>query len=213
MRLRDRSARAQGVTRAVVFDLWDTVAAWPHGDPIHAEVVDALGLSTAEWAAVDHRNRRWTGSFPDYLDWLGVQADAAAHALELRTELTRRSLVPIDGALPLLEELRARGLRLGLISNCSSEVGELWEDSPFAGRFDAVILSADVGLSKPDARIYRLALERLATGAPDAIFVGDGESDELAGAEAAGLRAVQVGSREGWHGERIDSLEELVELL
>lgn len=201
------------MTRAVVFDLWDTVAAWPHGDPAHAELVAAVGLSPADWAAGDHRDRRWTGPFPDYLDWLGIDADAAARALELRTEMTRRSLVPIEGALPLLEELRERGLGLGLISNCSSEVGELWEDSPFAGCFDAVVLSADVGLSKPDARIYRLALERLGAEPPDAIFVGDGESDELAGAEAAGLRAIQVGSREGWHGERIDSLEELTALV
>jgi HAD superfamily hydrolase (TIGR01509 family) len=201
------------VTRAVVFDLWDTVAAWPHGDPTHERLIAAVGLAPAEWAAGDHRDRRWTGPLPDYLDWLGVHADAAAHALELRTEMTRRSLVPIDGALPLLEELRERGLKLGLISNCSSEVGELWEDSPFAGRFDAVILSADVGISKPDPRIFRLALERLGVEAGEAIFVGDGEAGELPGAEAVGMRAVQVGDRDGWHGERIAGLGDLRDLL
>jgi HAD superfamily hydrolase (TIGR01509 family) len=180
---------------------------------LHDELVETVGLTPAEWAAVDQRDRRWTVAFTEYLDWLGVEPGAAARALELRTEMTRRALVPVQGALPLLGELRRRGLRIGLISNCSSEVGELWEDSPFAGCFDAAVLSADVGLSKPDARIYRLALERLGAEPPDAIFVGDGESDELAGAEAAGMRAIQVGSREGWHGERIDSLERLTALV
>ena len=201
------------MTRAVVFDLWDTVATWPHGDPTHDELIAAVGLEPAEWAAMDHRRRRWTEPFQDYLDSLGLDAEAAAHALELRTGMTRRSLVPIDGAVPLLDELRARGLRLGLISNCSSEVAELWDESPFGGRFDAVVLSAKEGVHKPDPRIYRRALERLGVEAGEAIFVGDGEAGELPGAEAVGMRAVQVNGRNAWHGERIASLGELRDLL
>jgi putative hydrolase of the HAD superfamily len=201
------------VTRAVVFDLWDTLAAWPRDDPAHAELVAAVGLTPAQWAAADQRDRRWTCRFRDYLDWLGVDAAAAAYALEARTEMTRRSLVPLDGVLSLLDRLRARGLRLGLISNCSSEVGDLWDESRFAGRFDAVLLSANEGLCKPDARIYRLALERLGVGADAAVFVGDGDAGELPGAAAVGMRAVQLGSRDGWQGERIAALAELPSLL
>ncbi|HJU36955.1 MAG TPA: HAD-IA family hydrolase [Gaiellaceae bacterium] len=201
------------MTRAVVFDLWDTVAAWPNGDPGHAELVETVGLTLEGWAAVDQRDRRWTGTFAEYLDWLGVEPRAAARAFELRTETTRRALVPAEGVLDLLDDLRARGLRLGLISNCSSEVGELWEESPFAGKFDAVILSASEGLCKPDARIYELALGRLGVEAADAVFVGDGDSGELPGAEAVGMRAVQLGERDGWHGERIATLAELRDLL
>ena len=197
--------------RAVVFDLWETVAAWPHDDM--APLLDAAGLTLDEWAGDDRRDRRWTGPFRDYLDSLGLDRDAAARALELRLELTRRSLVPARGVTLVLDELRARGLRLGLVSNCSSEVGELWEQSPFGGRFDAVVLSADVGICKPDPRIYRLALERLGVDPAEAVFVGDGHSDELAGATRVGMRAIQLGSRDGWSGERIDSLEELLVLL
>lgn len=201
------------MTRAVVFDLWDTVAAWPHGDPAHAELVDAVGLTPAGWAEPDQRDRRWTGSFQDYLHSLGLDRAAAARALELRTDTTRRALFPVDGALDVLEELRARGLRLGLISNCSSEVGDVWEASSFAGRFDTVILSATEGVAKPDTRIYRLALERLGVEPGEAIFVGDGESEELPGAEAIGMRAVQLGDRAGWRGEKIATLGELLALL
>jgi putative hydrolase of the HAD superfamily len=201
------------VTRAVVFDLWDTVAAWPHGDPAHAELVEVVGLTPEEWAAAEQRDRRWTEPFQDYLDRLGIGSSAAARALELRTKTTRRALVPVDGAVPLLDELRGRGLRLGLISNCSSEVAEVWEESPFAGAFDAVLLSASEGLCKPDARIYRLALERLGVEAGDTIFVGDGDAGELPGAEAVGMRAVQLGDRDGWRGEKIVTFGELRRLL
>lgn len=201
------------MTRAVVFDLWDTVAAWPHDDPTHAELVDAVGLTLTEWAAVEQRDRRWTGSFQEYLDSLGLDAAKAARALGLRIEITRRSLVPMDGVLPLLDELRALGLGLGLISNCSSEVAELWNESAFAARFDVVVLSASEGVCKPDPRIYRLTLDRLGVEAGEAIFVGDGDAEELPGAEAVGMRAVQLGARDGWRGERIAALGELRALL
>jgi putative hydrolase of the HAD superfamily len=201
------------VTRAVVFDLWETLAAWPRDDPAHAELVGSVGMTLPEWAAADQRDRRWTGSFRAYLDWLGVDGDLAARAVEERTEMTRRSLVPIDGAVRLLDELRARGLRLGLISNCSSEVADVWDESPFAGKFDVVVLSASEGVCKPAAGIYRLALGRLGVEAGEAVFVGDGDSGELPGAEAVGMRAVQLGDRDGWHGERIATLAELRGLL
>jgi len=199
--------------RAVVFDLWDTLAAWPRADRGHAQLLDAVGLTPADWAAVEQRDLRWTRSFQGYLDSLGLDPGAAARALEVRTELTRRALVPMDGALALLDELRARGLRLGLISNCSSEVGDLWEESPFAGRFDAVVLSAEAGVCKPDPRIYRLALEPLGVEPAEAIFVGDGQSDELAGADAVGMRAVQLGSASPWQGERIAAIPDVLDLL
>jgi putative hydrolase of the HAD superfamily len=199
------------VTRAVVFDLWETLAAWPHEDM--TALFEAVGLGPEEWAAPDHRDRRWTGSFRTYLDSLGLDGAAAARAGEIRIDMTRRALVPVEGALPVLDALRGRGLRLGLVSNCSSEVGELWDESPFAGRFDAVVLSAAVGLCKPEPRIYRLVLEQLGVEAGDAIFVGDGANDELAGAEAVGMRAVQIGSAQAWSGDRIATIPEVLELV
>jgi HAD superfamily hydrolase (TIGR01509 family) len=197
--------------KAVVFDLWDTLAAWPHEDM--APLFEAVSLSPEAWAAPDHRDLRWTGPFQTYLDSLAIGSEAAASAFEIRREMTRRALVPTEGAVDVLDELRAAGLGLGLISNCSSEVGGLWDDSPFAGRFDAVVLSADVGMAKPDPRIFRLTLDRLGVEPTDAIFVGDGESGELPGAEAVGIRAIQLGDRDGWGGERISELRELLELV
>jgi putative hydrolase of the HAD superfamily len=199
------------VTKAVVFDLWETLADWSHEDM--APLYGAVGLTEEEWRAADHAERRWTGSFEGYLEWLGLDVEASAAAAEIRRAMTRRALVPVEGALPVLAELRDRGLALGLISNCSSEVGELWHGSPFGGAFDAVVLSADVGFCKPEARIYRLALERLGVEPGEAVFVGDGHSDELAGAEAIGMRAIQIGSYHPWEGERIESIPGLLELV
>lgn len=199
------------MTRAVVFDLWDTLAAWAPEDM--SPVLEAVGLTAGEWASDELVARRWTRSLREFLESVSPDERSAARAFELRLELTRRTLVPVDGADALLAELRARGLRLGLISNCSGDVCELWEESPFSDLFDAVVLSAEVALCKPDPRIYRVALERLGVDASEAIFVGDGHSDELAGAEAVGMRAVLLGSGVEWSGERIEKLGDLLALL
>ncbi len=91
-----------------------------------------------------------------------------------------------------IEALRARGQKVGLITVCSQEVADIWDETPFAGLFDATVFSSSVGLSKPDLEIYELACEQLDVDPADCLFVGDGANDELPGAERAGMTAVQL---------------------
>ena len=88
------------MTRAVVFDLWETLAAWPHEDM--APLLGAVGLTPEEWAAPEHRDRRWTGTFDGYLEWLRLDPAATSRAAAVRGAMTRRALVPLEGALPTL---------------------------------------------------------------------------------------------------------------
>jgi HAD superfamily hydrolase (TIGR01509 family) len=198
------------VAKAVVSDLWETLATWPQADlsPVFA----AVGMTPEQWAEPERVARRWTGSFEEYFAWAGVDSAAAARGVEIRPGITRRALVPVDGAVETLAELRSRGLCLGLISNCSGDECDLWEESPFGGLFDAAALSAAVGICKPDARIYRLALDRLGVRPEETLFVGDGHSGELGGAEAAGMRAVQIESYHPWDGERIAAIPDVLAL-
>ena len=72
-----------------------------------------------------------------------------------------------------------------------------------AGKFDATVFSCDVGVSKPDPRIYEIACEQLEVEPADCLFVGDGANDELPGAERAGMTAVQLRAPgEAAHGRR-----------
>ena len=105
---------------------------------------------------------------------------------------------------------------------CSEDVPEIWDETPFRGLFDSTVFSCAVGLRKPDPRIYRLACEELEVEPAEALFVGDGANDELAGAEAVGMRAVLV-HREGeeplweevrdWTGPRITAIPQVLSLL
>src|ERR1044072_864518 len=105
---------------------------------------------------------------------LGLDDDAVAECLGLRTAFTRDALVPRDGAIETLEELQRRGFKRGVISVCSSDVEELWDEFAIASHVDDVVLSCAVGLSKPDPRIYRLACGRLQGRANEGRVVGGG---------------------------------------
>ena len=86
---------------------------------------------------------------------------AAEEVVALRREVTREALVPVPGAEETITTLRARGLKIGLITVCSEDGPLLWEETPFYGLFDAEVFSATCGLRKPDPRIYRLSLDGL----------------------------------------------------
>ncbi len=89
-----------------------------------------------------------------------------------------------------IRSLRAR-YKTGLLSNAFSDlrhyVTHVWK---FADAFDEMVISAEVGLVKPDARIYRLILERLGVAPQEAVFIDDMPRN-VEGARAANLHAIQ----------------------
>jgi len=139
-------------------------------------------LATTE-AAIEHVCRS-----------LGLEPDPArvAEATRIRVELTRRTLRPLPGVVQTLAALRARGYRLGLISDCSAEAPLLWPETELARHIEAPVFSCVVGVKKPDPRIYTLACERLGVRPAECLYVGDGSGHELSGASAVGLCPVLV---------------------
>jgi putative hydrolase of the HAD superfamily len=207
----------------VIFDLWDTLIDFDPviGRAFQDRVAERLGRDPEELATLwlEGRARRESGPLRDYLLELGAEEDAAEELAALRLESTRPLLKPRPGALDTLAELRRRGYLLGLITVCSEDVEQLWEETPFAGMFDATVFSCSAGMRKPDPRIYQLALDELGIDPGEAIFVGDGANDELAGAERVGMRAVLI-HREGdepqwdevrdWQGSRITTIPQVL---
>ncbi|MFI5284829.1 MAG: HAD family hydrolase [Candidatus Dormibacteria bacterium] len=96
-------------------------------------------------------------------------------------------------AIPLLEVLRSRGIRVGLCSNAPYRVASLHAQLGFvglAGHLDSITFSAEVGWRKPSPRIFEAAMVALGTHAGNTVMVGDSESADIAGAHATGMRAV-----------------------
>lgn len=222
---------------AVCFDLFHTLidVGTTRGTP-GRYTADILGLDREDWNRACFSEVHDITSSTDHREVVR----AMAHSLDPRIPLRliheaadeRRArfdytLRNVDVAvLDVLAELKARGLRLGLISNASSGEVAAWPQSPLAAFFDVAVFSCDCGYAKPDPRIYRHALERLEVEAARAAFVGDGGSDEHAGAADVGLYRIMttehIGARynasqlarRGRHAQaRVTSLSQLPALL
>jgi putative hydrolase of the HAD superfamily len=130
------------------------------------------------------------GRFTDLLCKYGG-TDAPEEATRLYRETYLGSERATAGALPLLERLRADGLKIGLVTNnvVAEQMGKLARLG-LASQFDVLAISEAVGCTKPDARIFAHALEQLGCAADDVVMVGDSWSADVQGARSAGIRAV-----------------------
>lgn len=104
--------------------------------------------------------------------------------------------VAYPDAAPALAALRGRGLRLVCVSNWDVSLPEVLERSGLGGAFDGVVTSAGSGARKPDPAIFEPALEIAGCERERALHVGDTRDEDLAAAEAAGIRALLI-DREG----------------
>jgi HAD superfamily hydrolase (TIGR01509 family) len=198
------------VIKAILFDLYETLIS-EYKDGVRKanrssfNYEQRLGIPDdvyrKEWGA--RREQRMTGHYPDYpsvlidiLNQYQLQTDKGQiEALyKERIEEKRAAFTDIDPEIiQMLESLKRVGLKLALVSNASEEEVRAWETSPLIAFFDTVVFSYEAGLAKPDRRIYELACLRLCVPAEESLFVGDGGSNELVGAQLAGLTAYQAG--------------------
>jgi putative hydrolase of the HAD superfamily len=213
--------------RAVIFDLWQTLVPWQADEAsrFYDRMAGSVGVEPGRFREVwlAGRPSRETGPIADHLRALftdlGVDGDLDG-LLTMRREWTKQSLVPRPDALETLAELRRRGHRLGLISVCSQDVPDVWDETALAGALDETVFSCEVRISKPDPRICEIACERLGVTPEESLFVGDGANDELPGAERVGMTAVQLRAPgeqltpdgEAWRGPAIENLSEVLQL-
>jgi putative hydrolase of the HAD superfamily len=190
--------------KAVLFDFGGVITE-PMG-PMFAAIAAAAGADPAEVAALligaydteDHPlNRLEVGkaTFTELCDWARAEGDRRGWRLDLAPMVSLMEAIPLrPGMLDHVESLRRRGYRTGVVTNNFKELSALWRARVDVDRlFDTVVDSCEVGVRKPDPRIYHLALERLGGVAPrDAVLLDDFEVN-LAGARAVGLHTVHVG--------------------
>jgi epoxide hydrolase-like predicted phosphatase len=89
-----------------------------------------------------------------------------------------------------VQRLRQAGYKTGILSNFGDNARQLWRDVyPFIDYFDGIIISAEVGLMKPDARIYRMAADSVGVTPEEAVFIDD-FIENIEGASAVGMRGI-----------------------
>lgn len=96
----------------------------------------------------------------------------------------------IPDAVDTVRELRARGFRIGVVSNAEGQVERDLSLAGFDGLLETVVDSARVGVEKPNPEIFRIALARLDANAETSIYLGDVPAVDIDGARAAGITPV-----------------------
>ena len=199
--------------QAVIFDLFHTLtpleSSWSEQRPMSHQM---LGVSQAAWnrqlfeCSRDRLAGRQTDAFA-IVGGMARKIDPTISDATIRAATENRIARFADALMRITPEtrnviqtLRQRGQRIGLISNADVMEVAAWSQCPIADLFDTTIFSCHVGAVKPEAKIYRLCLSQLAVDAADSVFVGDGGSNELQGAQNLGLTTIFIAGvmREIW---------------
>lgn len=168
---------------AALLDLYDTVVHTRWSD-LSARLASELDVDLAAlYRGYDRtRDERAVGAFESregdmiaIVRAAGVDPSPALieRLLALETAFAGTGIELWEDSLPVVSELRARGVKTALISNCSHSTRGIVDGLGLEDAFDEILLSFEVGLRKPDPEIYRLALERLGAEPDRAVFVDD----------------------------------------
>lgn len=205
------------MTSVFLFDLYGTLV--PAGtnearDAVAREVAATIGVDGDRFAELyrstfDARTKGLLGdlveTFAELARRLGGSPERAQleRAAAIRLTFARRLLEP-RSAEGTLQELKAAGYRLGLVTDCSIETPLSWDSSWLRPYFEQVAFSCEIGLRKPDPRIYLFVTSRLNVATEECVFVGDDGSNELSGARSLGMTAIQVDEHTSHAADRND---------
>ena len=202
------------IPSGVLFDLYgtlfvygDMVKAWNDWTDDMHESLRAIGVELERAALARECDGFFKGSLEPFEDLTVYETRMRNLALRLGAKpgkpwcraVATHSLVRWQGqvsldpqAVPCLRRLRSASIRTGVLSNFDHypHVHALLATAGLAPLLDAVVVSGEVGLKKPDPRIFQLALQRIGTEASRTVFVGDHPDQDFAGAQAAGLHPV-----------------------
>ena len=223
---------------AVVFDFYGTLipstpeTAWRQQAHAIAEVLGADGDDVHE-AFVASYPMRMVGALGGVEQTvesvarrlgLVVTPEQVHRASHMRRTLHRQLLTPRPDAVSTLVSLRDKGLRVGVVSDCSAELPEEWGGLELSRSVDVAVFSSIERLRKPDRRLFQACVRRLGVAADRSIYVADGVGQELAAATAQGMRAYCLDTMHDdidarplpdppWRGGRLARLADVLDLV
>jgi HAD superfamily hydrolase (TIGR01509 family) len=192
------------VIEAVLFDWNNTLVQFTWDDELLAEGHRA-GLAavrseqdpvafTARYRAVVLERANHGDDYGDLLRELGV--DDVDRFIDAEHEAWRPAYAILGSAHALLDSLRERGMKTGLVANSWPDAGRVLradvEELDLTGRFDVIVFSEEIGVSKPQPEIFQYALDQLGVEPENAVFVGDGLRTDVQGAAQVGMSTVQA---------------------
>lgn len=183
-----------GPIKGVIFD-YGRVLAWTQHQEPRAAWERRLGLEPGALTRAVHNEHSWIaaqrGSIT--IDALWQEVGTALRLTPADTTALRAAFYAGDvlnvELVVCIDHLRALGLRVGLLSNFSADLRAMLAQQDLLQRFDAVAISAEIGVMKPDAAAYRTVLAMLGMAAPTCVFIDDVPANVEA-AQAVGIHGI-----------------------
>ncbi|MBR4732574.1 MAG: glycerate kinase [Lachnospiraceae bacterium] len=189
--------------KAVIFDMFETlVTLYRSPQYFGKDMAKDLGLTEERFRVIwDKSERERSLGILSHEDVIArIMEQNGIYSAELLQKITaRRSRAKVEAfmhlheeIIPMLEELKRRDVKIGLISNCFSEETFAIRGSKLYPYFDACMLSYEQGVMKPDKEIFYRCVKKLNVSAEECLYVGDGGSRELETATEIGMKALQA---------------------
>jgi putative hydrolase of the HAD superfamily len=161
---------------------------------------------------LEHDEEIWVAFTERIIRGMGGNADSAYECAVAMTRAWEHAehFELFEDALPVLENLHSRGLKLGLVSNTGRDLDAFVAHHSL--QVDAAIGSGAFGRTKPHPAIFRAVLERLGVEPRDAAMVGDSIEDDVDGAHAAGIERAFLLDRDGRFADAENRLPNLLAL-
>ena len=188
----------------IFFDLFFTLVVPRYEDNEKNNEYYELCISRGNWEEIAEDEKlyyeRATGKIKyssdiirEILNKCGINKDESDIEIIAKKRIKRfeRCLSNIENnIIKTLEYLYENNIRMCLISNSDVIDKAGWAGSPIKRYFQDAIFSCDIGILKPDKRIYEIALRKMGVEPEKAMFIGDGGSDELRGAKSLGMQTI-----------------------
>ncbi len=211
--------------QAVTLDAGGTlIEPWPSVGKIYADMAARHGVNVPapeilnrQFAIAWRAKKNFDYSQPAWFELVRQTFGDQAAALpeEFFPDVYQRFAEPAvwhvhEDVRPALEALSSHGLKLAVVSNWDARLRPLLTALKLESYFDQIIISCDIGFTKPSPVIFEQAVRKLGLSPAAVLHVGDRLSEDVEGARAAGLQAVLIDRRGVEHaGQTIISLRDL----
>ena len=189
--------------KAVIFDMYETLVTY-YRSPLYmgAAIAKDAGISEEKffplWRGLNEERTVGKLSLEGLLTQ--ILKENNCYSEELLDKLIAKRIAAKEEAfrhlhdeiIPMLSQLKERGVLVGLISNCYVGEARAIRESELFPFFDGAYLSCELGIAKPDVEIFERCMKELGVKPEECLYVGDGGSRELETAGGLGMKAVQA---------------------
>lgn len=197
------SSGRKSMTRAVIFDMFETLITH-YQSPLYfgRQMAEDAGIPEDKfqslWQPTEYERTVGKVTLEEVLEM--VLRESHCYCVTLLQKIAEKRIAAKEECfkhlhteiIPMLTALKQRGILIGLISNCFSEEADVIRKSQLFPFFDAVYLSYEQKIQKPEEEIFQRCMASLSVKPEECIYVGDGGSYELDTAKKLGMKAVQA---------------------